>query len=246
MVCAVTLSHGQTSVKQFIWKVGTDGKAIPYYQNGKNINLDSAGIYSKHQIDSIMSSLDTTDYITTHYHVDSIANTRIRYSDTLRTGKVPTYTYTDSMYVAWHDTNTTIATKSETIQFLFWSGGTNSTNSSAHRYSAFGDANLQSSSQTTPVPAECVVKNMRVSVGYQSGQLDSAIVIGLSVNDIEDKLYVRVVNPSNLIITPLQFSDTTRTVQLYTGDRIGLVFHPSAQSRTINQINISFMLKFSE
>lgn len=74
-------------VKQFIWKVGADGKAIPYYQNGKNINLDSAGVYSKSQVDSLIDSNtpDTSGYVASHHYVDSSSTLRMKYSDTVST-----------------------------------------------------------------------------------------------------------------------------------------------------------------
>ena len=50
-------------VKQFYWKQDATGKAVPYLANGKNLNLDSVGVYSKHQMDSALAinRVDTLD-----------------------------------------------------------------------------------------------------------------------------------------------------------------------------------------
>lgn len=56
MFCAVLSAQ----VKQFYWKVGADGKAIPY-KPGYNINLDSAGVYSRDSIDALLSGVVRAD-----------------------------------------------------------------------------------------------------------------------------------------------------------------------------------------
>jgi len=61
-------------VKQFYWKQDASGKAVPYVANGKNINLDSAQVYSKHLIDSmfVVNTPDTVTRFYTQYDIDSI------------------------------------------------------------------------------------------------------------------------------------------------------------------------------
>lgn len=70
----------------FFFVQDSAGNAIPYFHNGKNINLDSAGVYSKHVADSLLalkvSASDTGHYSYTRHQADSIAGLKLAVKDT--------------------------------------------------------------------------------------------------------------------------------------------------------------------
>lgn len=87
--------------------------AVPYLGNGKNINLDSAGVYSKAKVDSLIEAAtpDTTAYIATHHMLDSVSVLKLKITDTVST--ITTAHKLDSvsvLKVKYADTVSTITT----------------------------------------------------------------------------------------------------------------------------------------
>lgn len=111
LIVSVSILPAQ-SVKQFIWKRGADGKAIPYLQDGININLDSAGVYSKSVVDSLIEAAtpDTITCITKNSSGTDSTKTNVRWATAAyhkfkiaSSGTVITY-YIDDVLVATHTT----------------------------------------------------------------------------------------------------------------------------------------------